>query len=333
MIRRIVPLPGGLVMAAGLALLLGMAPSPAGSGPVEVGATPVPLNPGDPGQRRVGQLEYLAGFALSGDSPDWGGLSGMVLSPDGMTLTAIADVGFWYRLRLRLDATGRLIGIVDAEMGPLLDQNGKALDGKENGDAESLSRTADGSLYVTFEGRHRIWRYAALDNPLLGAAHAVRAPAGMKDLPRNLGIEAAAFLAGGRLLLLSEGGRTADGDLRGWIGDGKQWKALTLATTGEFVPTDLCVLPGGDVLLLERSFSMLDGAAARLSIIPAASIVAGARLAGREIAVIRRPLTVDNFEDVAARKGADGSTLIYIMSDDNQSLLERTLLLQFRLVR
>jgi hypothetical protein len=314
-----------------IVLLPTIASGAARAEPINISATPVELNPADPDQHHVGQLEFIAGFALTGDSANWGGLSGMVLSSDGTTLTAIADVGFWYRWQLHHDASGRLVGISDAETGPLLDQGGKPVAGKANGDAESVSRAPGGSLCVTFEQRHRIWRYDGPGNPFLSAAHPVRTPAAMATLPKNEGIEAAVFLGADRMLLLSEGGRTASGDLQGWIGAGKRWQPLTLAATGEFVPTDLSMLPNGDVLLLERSYSLLAGAGARLSILPIASIAPGARLAGREIAVIRPPLTVDNFEDVAARKAADGATLIYIMSDDNQNLLERTLLLQFRL--
>ena len=84
------------------------------------------------------------------------------------------------------------------------------------------------------------------------------------------------------------------------------------------------------MLLLERSVSLFGGFAARLSVIPAASIAPGARLSGEELAVIRSPLPVDNFEAVAARAAPDGSVLIYLLSDDNFNAMERTLLLQFR---
>jgi hypothetical protein len=41
------------------------------------------------------------------------------------------------------------------------------------------------------------------------------------------------------------------------------------------------------------------------------------------------PRSVDNFEGVAARAAPGGGMLIYILSDDNTNLLQRTLLLQF----
>ena len=180
----------------------------------------------------------------------------------------------------------------------------------------SITRAADGSYYVTFEGWHRLWRYRTASDPLRAAAKYVRAPKGMTSLPGNEGVEAATQLPDRRFLLLSEGGFDEGGDLQGWLGDGKRWAALTLAPTGAFRPTDLTTLPGGDVLLLERSVSLFGGFAARLSVIPAATITPGARLAGRELAVIRSPLPVDNFEAAAARAAPDGSVLIYVLSDE-----------------
>lgn len=299
--------------------------APAAARPVDVVATPVMPDSGSP-PFVVGRLEYLAGFALSSGAKSFGGLSGMSLSADGRTLTALADTAAWFRLTLRHDALGRLIGVDGGDSGRLKDEQGKRLRNKHVGDAESITRAIDGSYYVTFEGWHRLWRYQTLT----AAAGYVLPPKGMTSLPVNEGIEAATQLRDGRLLLLSEGGHAGNGDLQGWLGDGKRWDTVTLAPTGTFRPTDLTTLPNGDLLLLERRVSLFGGFAARLSVIPAATLAPGARLAGAELAIVRSPLPVDNFEAAAARAAPDGSVLVYILSDDNFSDAERTLLLQFR---
>jgi hypothetical protein len=291
---------------------------------IDVVATPVVPDVGST-LFTTGHLEYVAGFSVTSDAKHFGGLSGASLSADGATLTALADIGVWFRLMLAHDATGRLIGVSGGESGRLKDVHGKPLTRKYVGDSESITRAADGSYYVTFEGWHRIWRYTSLT----GAAKHVRPPKGMASLPGNEGVEAATQLPDGRFLLLSEGGFTASGDLQGWLGKGNRWADLTLAPTGAFKPTDLVVLPTGDALLLERSASVFASFAARLSVIRSATIAPGARLHGEELAVIERPLPIDNFEAAAARAAPDGSVLIYILSDDNFSAMERTLL-QFR---
>jgi hypothetical protein len=302
---------------------------PAAAGSINLTATPVAPGGDASTAFATGQIEYWAGFVLTSDAESFGGLSGASLSADGSTLTAVADIGVWFRLALRHD-TGGLIGVAGGESGRLEDEHGKPLTSKYVGDAESITGAADGSYYVTFEGWNRLWRYRAASDPLRAAAKYVRPPKRMASLPGNEGVEAATVMPDGRFLLLSEGGFTGAGDLQGWLGDGKHWADLTLAPTGAFRPTDLTILPTSDVLLLERSVSLFGGFAARLSVIPAATIAPGARLAGQELAVIKSPLPVDNFEAAAARVAPDGSVLIYLLSDNNFNEAERTLLLQFR---
>jgi hypothetical protein len=41
---------------------------------------------------------------------------------------------------------------------------------------------------------------------------------------------------------------------------------------------------------------------------------------------------VDNYEGVAAGRGPGGETVVYLISDDNTNPLQRTLLMQFRLI-
>jgi hypothetical protein len=320
-IRLIPSIAFALVAFAGLVL----------AGSFALVTRPVPLDSRPDGSTAVGELGFLAGYQLTGDSADWGGLSGMAISPDGAALWAVADVGRWYRFRLSHDGDGRLTGIELGEHGALPDDAGRPIETKCRGDAEALALKSDGYFYVAFECRHRLWRYRAPGNPFAARAKAVRLPPDALSLPNNAGLEAAAFLPGDRLFLLVQGGDDAGPELPGWFFDGGAWQAVRLMRTGLFEPTDMTLLPSGDVLLLERSYSLLAGPRARLSVIALASIQPGAKLRGRELAVIGPPLTVDNFEAIAARPGGDGSTLVYLLSDDNQNALQRTLLLQFRL--
>ena len=130
---------------------------------------------------------------------------------------------------------------------------------------------------------------------------------------------------------MSQGAAEAADDIRGWLRDEAGWAEIALARTNGFEATDLTRLPDGDLLLLERRYTGLGGPVARLSVLPAAAIRAGARLDGREIALLRLPFSFDSFEAVATRPAADGGTLVYLLSDDNRNALQRTLLMQFRL--
>jgi hypothetical protein len=317
--------------AAGLALTL--LASPVAADPLILSAQSIELDSLHPEQRTVGPLEFLAGYELSSESENWGGLSGMVVSADGKLLTAVADTGRWYRIGMEHDSAGRLTGFMGAESGWLLDSQGQPPKKKVYGDAESITALPDGNFLVAYENKHRLWLYKqpAGGNALEQPAVVAGAPAGIAKLPRNGGIEALARLPSGEYLLLSESGVTDDGDRRGWIGRRGKWAELRLAPLGSFEPSDLALLPDGDLLLLERRVSLLEGFVNRLSLIDGAAVKPGAILEPRQIAILAAPLSVDNFEAVAARQAPDGSTLIYVLSDDNQRMLQRTLLLQFRL--
>jgi hypothetical protein len=314
-------------------LPLALLASPVAADPLILSAQSIELDPLHPDRRTVGPLEFLAGYELSSESEHWGGLSGMAVSADGKLLTAVADTGRWYRIGMEHDSGGRLTGFMGAESGWLLDTKGQPPRKKVYGDAEAITSLPDGNFLVAYENNHRLWLYKqpAAGNALEQAAVVAGAPAGIAKLPHNGGIESMARLPSGEYLLLSESGITAEGDRLGWLGRRGKWAELRLAPMGSFEPSDLALLPDGDLLLLERRVSLLEGFVIRLSLIDSATVKPGAVLQPHELAILAAPLSVDNFEAVAARQAPDGSTLIYILSDDNQRLLQRTLLLQFRL--
>ena len=66
-------------------------------------------------------------------------------------------------------------------------------------------------------------------------------------------------------------------------------------------------------------------------LLPVTAIKPDAVLDGVEIARLEGSLQVDNMEGIDARVGPGGETEIVIISDDNYSFLQRTLLLMFRL--
>jgi hypothetical protein len=113
----------------------------------------------------------------------------------------------------------------------------------------------------------------------------------------------------------------------GWIRKGAAWTEFAIARTDGFEPTSLSRSRNARPVLLERRYTKADGPAARISLL---AMPPGDRVAGFALAVLRRPLTVDNFEALAVRPATDGRAFIYLLSDDNQSDRQRTLLLQFR---
>jgi hypothetical protein len=99
----------------------------------------------------------------------------------------------------------------------------------------------------------------------------------------------------------------------------------------DFDISDADFLPDGDLLILERKFSLIGGFGMRLRLIHAADIVPGKTVDGTVLITADDRDDIDNMEGLAVRPGPNGETLLTLISDDNQSLLQRTVLLEFAL--
>jgi len=303
--------------------------------PVTVTAAPVPaFVPAAPQETRFGALRYIGGLILRSSDGRFGGISSMTIDSAGRAMVAITDTGDWITASLHYD--GEIpAGLSDASMGPLLDADGQPLSPKENADAESLARLPDGDLIVGFERRHRILRF--------GRDFAAGTPARlfsqrpwMASLPANRGIEALAVIpGGGEVVALAERKLDAAGDHTGWILDasGRERGEFHVRRRGGFDITDAAFLPDGSLLLLERYFAAPIHLEIAIRRIAPGEVRPGARIDGEVILQADRSAMIDNMEAIAVHEGASGRPVITIVSDDNFNFLQRTLLLQFELMR
>lgn len=335
---------GRIKRAPALCLLLcwalaGLA-APAAGETIALSANPVPLNTDHAPEVRLGGLRWRGGLHLSAPHPSFGGYSGMAVSADGLILRAVSDRGTWLNLRLRYDAGGMLIGADQASIGPLSGLRGRKLQFSDETDAESLAVLGDGSVLVGFERRHRLWRYPPgselAGGGMAGIPQQVPAPPDLHLAPFNEGLEALAVLADGSVLAIAEDMRAGPGATAAWIatldGGKWQWRRFAYRLRDGYRVTDAAALPDGGALVLERSFSVFDGFKARLMRIPHQALQAGGVVESREVARFEPPWIVDNFEALATARGGDGRLLVWILSDDNFSGRQRTLLVHFVLV-
>ncbi len=294
--------------------------------PLAIDFEPVALDPANPKNRTVGKLRYRGGLELSSADKRFGGLSALLISPDGQNMTALTDKGDLIKARLDYSG-GDLAGIAGASIHPLIGLDGNPLDGKKNTDAESLAVTSEGGFTVSFERHHRLWRYpSSADLP-----YPLEPPQGLSLASKNGGVEALVMLGDGRLVAITES-FGAPSEVVGWIrGKGGAWSRFTYETGGRYNPTGATRLPDGDIVVVERRYTLIEGPSARLSRIPARAFQPGARILGQRLAYIAHPLSIDNMEGVAARKGPRGKTLLYLLSDDNFHSHQRTLLFLFEL--
>ncbi len=290
------------------------------------------IDPTNSGGGRNGQLIFLGGFELASKDSRFGGLSGLALSEDGNHLYAISDRGYWLTARLHHDSQGVLRGVDSWQMAYLLTPSGSTLKGSMR-DAEALVRDRDGSFIVGFERNPRLWRYPASREAFALPPQSLPLPADLFKAPSNGGLEALAILPDRRFVLITERYKNENGTTKGWIMDRNRFSSISYLQSDGFEPTDISPLPNGDLLLLERRYNLLKGAIVRVVRLPANGIRPGARLKGEELALLEPPFEVDNFEGLAVRQHPTAGTLLYMISDDNYSLLQRTLLLQFRLIK
>lgn len=309
----------------------GVAPAPArSSGDASLTAYPFELDPKEPAPKRIGGLIFLGGFELKSSDPRFGGLSGLSLSPDGTRLYAVSDRGYWVSMLLSHDPRGRLIGFGGLEIGELLTPEGNPVRGLQR-DAEGLARDRDGSLIVSFEHIHRLWRYPPPPASFRSPAQPIPTPPELQGAPANGGLEGVAVLPDGRLVAVTEEYENPDGSTKGWLIDQGRFHPLSYLPSDGFRLTDLAALSNGDVLVLERRYNGFGGFAAKIKRISREAIRPGARLKGKELARLAPPLAVDNFEGLAVREDPQRGIFLYIVSDDNYNTLQRTLLFQFRL--
>ena len=172
------------VIVCGVALASGAALGAS----IPLSTSQIALDPTDRARHRVGDLQFLGGLDLRSDEPAFGGLSGLSVTADGQ-LAAVTDRGHWFTARIVRDAAGRLVGLADSALGPLRDPEGRPVEGEWR-DAEALERLAGGDWLVSFERRHRVWRYPAETGGLQGRPAPFQTPKAMKRAPANGGLEA-----------------------------------------------------------------------------------------------------------------------------------------------
>jgi hypothetical protein len=295
---------------------------------MRVTATPVEL-----GAARVGRLVYRGGLDLTSDDEGFGGLSGLEVL-DNNRLLAVSDDGKWFEAHLLLDDDGALVGAEDFRVAFMRDEHGEVFAHKRAGDAEDLAQMPDGRFAVSFEQTQTIRFYDLNRDGPFGAAVSGPPLDAVARLPRNEGLEALTALSDGSLLAGAEGeGRRSTPLWRARPDEDEAPVLMRFPLQHGFALTSMDRLPEGGVVALERFYAPVIGARARIVRFPE-SALGGEResLDGiEELGSISPPLTVDNFEGVSAVRAASGATRIYVVSDNNFSSRQRTLLLAFDL--
>jgi hypothetical protein len=308
--------------ALALLLVLAACTTPQRQGDVRVTARAVPFSAADPAADRAGELRYLGGLWITSSDRRFGGLSGLRILENGQAL-AVSDQGDWVAFRI-VERNGRPVAIDRVHIAEMRGIDSRTPDEKAGADSESVELMADGTAVVTFEGDHRVASWRGFSPTKLDApATMVARPPAMRGWPRNGGAEAFAEIGPETDVMLQE-----DGDHDGLLTNGSTLLPFRYRPPQGFSPTDAAGLGDGRALVLHRRFTQADGVSAVIGIADFGAVRPGGSVAPRVIARLAPPFSVDNMEGIAVVTTGN-RRIVWLVSDDNFSRTQRTLLLKF----
>jgi hypothetical protein len=313
-------------------------PAPAtarGPTSIEVEARPITaFDSRDRTRTQFGSLIFRSGLILTSKFKDFGGLSALRLDPKGEGFVSLSDHGTWFTGKIVYSGAA-MVGLSDVESAPLLGADGKPLAARGWYDSESLAFDG-GTAYVGLERVNQIVKFDFGRDGIRALGTPIALPPGMRKLPNNRGLEAMVVARSGplagTLIAISERGLDADGNIVGFLINSKTPGTFAVRRTDTYDISDAVLLPSSDLLILERRFSWTGGLGIRIRRIALASVMPGAVVDGSVIFEADLGYEIDNMEGIDAHVTPAGDTVLTLISDDNFSFLQRTLLLQFTLV-
>lgn len=287
-------------------------------------------------EHRFGKLTFLGGLEIIASDRKIGGLSGLLSLKGGEEFFAVTDNGHWVSGTVKQAENGAPNGIENVRYAPLLGADGKTLKARWGHDTEALALSRSG-LYVTAETRNAVYHYPwPIETGSEKMIGTVALPKQARELPRNAGLEALAAMPldgdfSGSLIAISETARSSHHNLRGFILGPSGPSTFELRRRDDFDVTDAAFLPNGDLLVLERRFNLRNLIGMRLRQIEKTDIEIGAIVDGEMLLEANFNFQIDNMEALAVHQNLLGETIITLVSDNNRSILQRTLFLRFRL--
>ncbi|MER9330385.1 esterase-like activity of phytase family protein [Mesorhizobium sp. M0488] len=321
---------------AAITLASSMASALAGSTsvePVEISARPITQFQIGRADKQFGPLEFVGGLEMTSPRRDFGALSAFRFIRAGSDFIGVADTGFWFFGTVVRDADRRPSGIQNFSMQQMVDETGQPIDEKWEVDAEGLA-VKDGIATVGFERSHRIAQFKVDPSDMKAPFRQLDFLIPARELRQNRGFETVTHANArgqhqGGLVVVSEKSLDKAGNIYAAIIEGPHKGVFTVKRNGDFDITDGAFLPDGDLLLLERSFSMARGVKMRLRRIHGEGVEKGAIADGPVLLEADMGYQIDNMEGLDVWTRDDGALMVSLISDDNHSILQRNLYLEF----
>jgi hypothetical protein len=272
---------------------------------------------------RIGKLDVVGAFELRSADRQFGGISAARF--DGDRLLLLSDRSLLFEIAWPGTATADGWASTILNRHYLESDKGRALD------AEALVVGPGHQILVADESGNHIYSYDPGAEPP-GAEFWQPPQPFAAGAAINQGVESLTALPNGDVLAIGEGSAGGPGQhpaairsnagmvrVGSYVGD-KRLDPADAATAGDWL------------LVLERGVSLLTGWRVRIVAVPLASIGGDSALVpqGRELATISEAVG-ENYEALAVRPAIDGNRFeLILVSDDNFSPLQRTLLLELR---
>ncbi|PBB92600.1 hypothetical protein CK215_12445 [Mesorhizobium sp. WSM3864] len=300
---------------------------------IEVSARPITEFHIGRDRKQFGSLEFVGGLEMTSPSRDFGALSAFRFLKSGSDFIGVTDAGFWFFGTITHDADKRPSGVSNFRMQQMVDASGQPIEKKWEVDAEGLA-VKDGIATVGFERDQRVVQFKVEPDNMKAPFKTLDYLVPARELRQNRGFETVTHANPygqheGGLVVVSEKSLDKAGNIYAAIIEGPRKGVFTVKRNGNFDITDGAFLPDGDLLLLERSFSMARGVKMRLRRIYGESIEKGAVADGPVLIDADMGYQIDNMEGLDVWTRDDGALMVSLVSDDNQSILQRNLYLEF----
>jgi len=267
-------------------------------------------------------LDLRSTYHWQSSKAEFGGLSGIAMTDDGMRVTVISDRGTMFIADVERD-DGVITKVTVTDRHALQDWDGNPpVQFLRN--AEGFSVDPNGSLHVAYEGWARVWSYKDPD----ALPEWLHVWDRFWDLIGNSGFEALAQDDVGRLHVISE--QAKQGLFPVFIYNGEGWdEGISIPMFDDFRVSGADFGPDGALYLVERKFSLIRGFATRIR-----RVEFGKDEITKDTLLFDSPFgDMDNSEGIDLWQDADGATIVTLLSDDNFSPLQKTLITEFELIQ
>ncbi|QDY70002.1 esterase-like activity of phytase family protein [Qingshengfaniella alkalisoli] len=275
----------------------------------------------DPSER----LELLGSYHWTGDDEHFGGFSGLEVSDDGNSFTVITDRSFITRGTFQRE-DGRIASVAAEPLAPLVNSKGERLEGYMS-DSEGLAQAADGTLYISFEGFHRVSRLIEGENKenIVGW---IDRPAEFNSFQNNSAMEALAIDPQGRPIASLERSGDWDKPFPVYRLEGDRWtQPYFIPRRGKHLLVGADVGPDNRLYIIERKFSGILGFSSRIR----SFAFHGDTLTDEQLLIETPTGKFDNLESISVWRDDGGAIRLTLISDDNFFPLQRTEFVEYRL--